>query len=221
MYKIICCVICVLFLVTFSGLDQSEAFAKPVKYVSNRIKIKRPEMAKADKVPPGQVATAEPEKIPVESQVKKASVPAAEPDLLASKQADAGPSFDMDSFLGGKKKLYRPKGRIDPFAPFIHKPEEQTSVMKETITRRIPMTPIEKMALSQLKLTGVLRMPDKLCALVEEVSGKGYIINEGTYIGNKGGQVKKILKDRVVVEEKYLDVYGKIAVRESELKLQK
>ena len=50
---------------------------------------------------------------------------------------------------------------------------------------------------------------------------KGYVIKEGTYIGNKGGQVTKILKKSVVVEEKYLDVYGKIAVRKSELKLRK
>ena len=222
MYKIICCVICVLFLGTFSpGFDHSEAFAKPLQYVSNRIKIKRPEIAKADKVPPGQVATSETEKIPGESIEKQPPVSGVKEDLLASKQTVAEPLFDMDSFLGGKKKLYSRKGRIDPFAQFIHKPDTDMPAVKEKIHRRVPMTPIEKMALSQLKLTGVLRMPDKICALVEEVSGKGYIVKEGTYIGNKGGHVKKIFIDRVVVEEKYLDVYGKIAVRESELKLQK
>ncbi|MGB9498746.1 MAG: pilus assembly protein PilP [Dissulfuribacterales bacterium] len=190
--------------------------------MSKRIKIKRPEIAKADKVPPGQVATAEPEKISAQSQaMKKEPVSAREPDILASKQKTEGPLFDMENFLGGRKKLYNPKGRLDPFAPFVHKPEAQVAAAKEKIPRRIRLTPIEKVALSQLKLTGILRTPDKHCALVQEVSGKGYIVKQGTYIGNKGGQVKKILKDRVVVEEKYLDVYGKIAVRKSELKFRK
>ena len=59
----------------------------------------------------------------------------------------------------------------------------------------------------------------KIRALIQEASGKGYIISEGTYIGNKGGQVTKITNDRVVVEEKYIDVLGKVAVREIEIKL--
>jgi len=220
MYKLICCVISVLFLVSFSGFDQHEAFAKPVKYVSNRIKIKRPEIAKADKWKPAQLATAESEKISGQIQAKKEPVLAEKSDLIASKQTGE-PAFDVENFLGGRKKLYNPKGRIDPFAPFVHKPETQVAAAKEKIARRIPMTPIEKIALSQLRLTGILQIPGNLCALVQEVSGKGYVIKEGTYIGNKGGQVTKILKKSVVVEEKYLDVYGKIAVRKSELKLRK
>ena len=79
---------------------------------------------------------------------------------------------------------------------------------------------MEKIDLSQLRLTAVLRTPTRTKALVQESSGKGYVINEGTYIGNKGGQVSKILNDRMMVEEKYLDVFGKISVREREMKLQ-
>ena len=225
MYKLICCVISVFFWVSFSGIDSGlncgVAFAMPVKYMSNRIKIKRPEIAKAGKVQPGQVAKAEPEKIsPQSRETKKEPVSAGKSSFIASRQPGES-TFDMENFLGGRKKLYNPKGRLDPFAPFIHKPEAPVATGQEKIPRRIPMTPLEKVALSQLKLTGVLRMPDKLCALVQEISGKGYIVKEGTYVGNRGGQVKKILKDRVVVEEKYLDVYGKIAVRKSELKLRK
>jgi type IV pilus assembly protein PilP len=220
MYKIICCVISVLFLCTFSGGGVGEAFANPVKYRSNRIKIKRPEIAKAAQISSGQVAMAEPEKISPQSQTTQKPVAAKESKLIASKQAGE-PAFDMENFLGGRKKLYNPKGRLDPFASFLRKPEAQAAIVKEKIPRRIPMTPIEKVALSQLKLTAVLRMPDKICALVQEGSGKGYVVKQGTYIGDKGGQIKKILKDRVVVEEKYLDVYGKVAVRKSELKLQK
>lgn len=232
------CVIYVFFLGTFFlGIDFriSEADAKPEMYVSNRIKIIRPEIAKpeilkSDQLPDDRVATAkiEPDKMPTKSQVDKEPVSWDETDKLASKQTEAGeklktgPSFDMANFLGGKKSLYTRKGRLDPFKPFIHKekmPAKQAGKIK--IARRVPMTPIEKIDLSQLRLTGILRMPDKICALVQEGSGKGYIIKEGTYIGNKGGQVTKILKNRVLVEEKFLDVYGKIAVKKRELKLKK
>ncbi len=128
---------------------------------------------------------------------------------------------EFASLLGSKEKFYSRKGRIDPFEPFLHEPEPVVPAdMQAELNRRDPRTPLEKIDLAQLKLTGVLRAQSKTRALVQEVSGKGYIIDEGTYIGNKGGQVSKILKDRIMVSEKALDVFGKITVLERELKLQ-
>jgi type IV pilus assembly protein PilP len=128
---------------------------------------------------------------------------------------------EFASLLGIKEKYYIRKGRIDPFEPFLRAPEPEVSAeSKEGLNRRVPRTPLEKIDMSQLKLTGVLRAENKTRALVQEVSGKGYIVDEGTYIGNKGGQVSKILKDRIMVSEKALDVFGKITVLERELKLQ-
>jgi type IV pilus assembly protein PilP len=158
-----------------------------------------------------------------------------EPAILPSGQLGAGmPSeklaagtseevvkTEFASLMGLKEKYYVRKGRIDPFEPFLREPEpEVTAESKEGLTRRVPRTPLEKIDLAQLKLTGVLRAENKTRALVQEVSGKGYIVDEGTYIGNKGGQVSKILKDRIMVSEKALDVFGKITVLERELKLQ-
>ena len=123
--------------------------------------------------------------------------------------------------MGAKEKYYSRKGRNDPFEPFLHEPEPQAPAGSEAkLNQRVPQTPLEKIDLAQLKLTGVLRAENKTRALVQEVSGKGYIVDEGTYIGNKGGQVSKILKDRITVSEKALDVFGKITVVERELKLQ-
>jgi len=128
---------------------------------------------------------------------------------------------EFASLMGIKEKYYVRKGRIDPFEPFLRKPEpDVTAEAKAELNRRVPRTPLEKIDLAQLKLTGVLRAENKTRALVQEVSGKGYIVDEGTYIGNKGGQVSKILKDRIMVSEKALDVFGKITVLERELKLQ-
>ena len=59
-------------------------------------------------------------------------------------------------------------------------------------------------------------------ALVEDPSGKGYIIAPGTYVGKKFGRVKKILKDRVLIEEEVEDLFsGKIKPKIVQLKLKK
>jgi type IV pilus assembly protein PilP len=58
-------------------------------------------------------------------------------------------------------------------------------------------------------------------ALVEETTGKGYVIKTGTYIGKNAGKVVKIKKNKVIVEEEFEDVFGKIKTRQRELKLPK
>ncbi len=125
---------------------------------------------------------------------------------------------------------YHPEGKIDPFEPLFkeEEPEKEDEVVEDpepdqTVKkkRRIPRTPLEKMDLEQLKLVGVIRAKSGNKALVEEASGKGYIITEGTYIGIHSGRVIDIMKDRIVVEEEYEDPYGKMISRTRELKIQR
>ncbi len=245
MYKIYCCVISVLFFgVCFSGYDQVADASDAVKFISNRVKIIRPEkiLTTSDSVSPiGAVK---------ETEIKIAAVPVIQPQIqlpstegkedsveafvpggdvpvgdmsvdMSGQKSEAQIREEVSALIGKKERFYSRKGRIDPFEPFLRKPEpEVITDGKAKLKRRIPRTPLEKIDLSQLKLTALLRTSTKSRALVQEVSGKGYIVNEGTYIGNKGGQVSKIYKDRILVEEKYLDVFGKISVREREMKLQ-
>ena len=84
---------------------------------------------------------------------------------------------------------------------------------------RRPLTPLEKVDLSQLKLVAIIRALSGNIALVEEASGKGYVIKKGTYIGTRSGKVGKILPDRIIVEEESEDFSGKVSVREIEVKL--
>ena len=72
-----------------------------------------------------------------------------------------------------------------------------------------------------MKLVGIVRTPRGNKAMVEEASGKGYIIDKGTYIGIHSGQVVDIQKDRIVVEEKDTDPKGKVTVRTREIKFQR
>ena len=113
---------------------------------------------------------------------------------------------------------YKIEGRIDPFASIFSTFADQNDEKKE---KRIPLTPIEKVDLSQLKLVGIIFAPRGNKALVEDASGQGFIIKKGTGIGINSGRVIKILKGRVVVEEEAESILGKTSLVKRELKLQK
>jgi len=117
--------------------------------------------------------------------------------------------------------FYNPEGKLDPFASlYKEKPVAvSTTGQKPMLEPRRPLTPLEKVDLSQLKLVAIIRALSGNIALVEEASGKGYVIKKGTYIGTRSGKVGKILPDRIIVEEESEDFSGKVSVREIEVKL--
>ncbi len=129
----------------------------------------------------------------------------------------------MEIETSGIPELYNPDNKIDPFMPLFREgPKSEVEVsQKVEREKRIPRTPLERIDLSQLKLVGIIQAPGGNKGLVEEASGKGYIISTGTYMGTNGGRVVEISKDRVIVEEEVDDVLGKLTLQKRELKLQK
>jgi type IV pilus assembly protein PilP len=109
---------------------------------------------------------------------------------------------------------YNPAGKTDPFRPFI-----QLSSPKGSKTA--PLTPLQKYDISQLKLVAIISSPDGNIALVEDVAGKGYFLKKGTWIGKNDGKVTKILKDKVIIEEVYQDIFGQTKANEISLFLHK
>ena len=99
-----------------------------------------------------------------------------------------------------KEYSYNPVGKPDPFKSFI-----QITPAKE-YSRRVPLTPLQKYEISQLKLVAIIITPEGNIALVEDATGKGYFLRKGTEIGKNDGKVKRILKDRVIIEEVYEDI---------------
>lgn len=129
------------------------------------------------------------------------------------------------TLLASEKQIevYKYKGSIDPFSPLIRveKTEAQDTGSDEAPKRkkRVPQTPLERIDLTQLKLTAVFNSKRRPKAMVEESSGKGYVVNKGAFIGLDGGQVSKILKDRIIITETSEDAVGKKVTIERELKL--
>lgn len=118
--------------------------------------------------------------------------------------------------------FYSPEGKLDPFEPlFKEKPAAVFPAKKKKLIRRTPLTPLEKVDLSQLKLVGIIRTKSGGMAMVEEASGKGYIVHKGTFIGIHSGKIVQILRDRIIVEEKSEDIYGKVSITKKPLQLQK
>jgi type IV pilus assembly protein PilP len=107
---------------------------------------------------------------------------------------------------------YNPSGKPDPFKPFI----ELTPVRS---ARTVPLTPLQKYDLSQLKLVAIISSPEGNVALVEDGTKKGYFLKKGTWIGKNDGKVTTILKDRVIVEEVYQDIFGQMKKNEITLML--
>lgn len=109
---------------------------------------------------------------------------------------------------------YSPAGKPDPFKPFI----QLTAVRGQS---SVPLTPLQKYEVNQLKLVAIIASPDGNVALVEDGTGKGFFLKRGVAIGKNDGKVTKILRDRVVVEEVFQDIYGQTKTQEVILHLHK
>lgn len=146
-------------------------------------------------------------------------------DLIHDKQV--GPPSDGEvsvQKVGIFKAMakYDSKGRVDPFVPLIA--EKNTSGGGESSRDEKPrrtLTPLEKLALSQVKLVAVVEMQNRTIAMVEEATGKGYEVAVGTYIGPNGGRVTAITQDGIKIEENVRDFRGKERKRYEEIKFHK
>ena len=95
---------------------------------------------------------------------------------------------------------YNAAGRRDPFRPFVLdiRPEGH-----------VQLTPLQRYELGQLTVVGTVWEANPPRAMVEDSVGMGYIVTLGTPIGRNGGIVTAIEPQRIVVEERVLDFYGK------------
>jgi Tfp pilus assembly protein PilP len=156
---------------------------------------------------------------PVRVATKPGTQPKPGATASAPGSASSGPPSELVTSETGWK--YDPTGKPDPFKSFILATAAQEETPK--VVRR-QLTPLQKMPLSEiesgLKAISWGQLGNK--ALVEDATGKGYVVQEGTYVGQHDGIVKKIYEDRIVVEEYRRDPgKGRLEPNEVVLKLKK
>jgi len=236
---IICNLACLIgFLSVLLSCDQPADKAATPKIVRKKIHMKtdkkaRPPKTKAvtkSKPAPQQplvakkserptVKTAKPRPpVKPKSDISKTRQPGVKTDISQDALASTSPGASAKS-SATVRPLYNPKGKINPFEPLFR--EKPAVLAKKKQKKRAPRTPLEKIDLSQLKLVGIILASSGNRALVEEASGKGYVVKKGTYMGTNAGKVVKIEKGKVIVAEEYEDYLGKVTLRNKELKLPK
>lgn len=138
------------------------------------------------------------------------------------KQTDP-PAIDSEEEPSSLNSITTRKGwATDPFEPLFESKHGRVAAKKKRANRvSRARTPLETLDLSQVKLVGVMLSDKGNTALVEDATGKGYVIKEGTYIGLNAGKVVQILKDRFIVVEEIEDVHGKMIPHKKIIKLNK
>ncbi|NPA95432.1 MAG: pilus assembly protein PilP, partial [Thermodesulfobacteria bacterium] len=101
----------------------------------------------------------------------------------------------------GQEFEYVLEGRPDPFVPFITKKAATPKLdPNEIVEEDIELTGMRQFEPGQLRLVAILETPRKKIAMVEDVTGRGYTINEGTPIG-RHGIVSQITRQQVIITE--------------------
>lgn len=116
---------------------------------------------------------------------------------------------------------YQLENRPDPFAPFITEKAATASVdMNEIVDSTEPLTGMQLFEPGQLTLVALLKRGSENIAMVEDFTGKGYVLTEGTKIGRRG-VVKNIAPKSVLIEETAVTRAGKKIVTEVVMLLKK
>jgi len=111
------------------------------------------------------------------------------------------------------KPEYTVSGTRDPFQPYmIAKPEEMGGEKG--------LDPLQRLMLSQVELVGVVMGKDPK-ALIQDTANMGYIIKEGTLIGENSGIVTDIQPTKVTIKQHFKDYMGRVNTREIVLSLRK
>lgn len=100
---------------------------------------------------------------------------------------------------------YNPEGRRDPFKSII------IATGKRSGSENLP--PLQRKELSEMKLIGIVWGGFGHGAVIQTQDGKGYPVRKGTRIGMNNGVISQITNKEVVIEEKYLDIFGETKVR--------
>ncbi|MGH0037780.1 MAG: pilus assembly protein PilP [Myxococcota bacterium] len=129
--------------------------------------------------------------------------------------AETGSAEEKTEFGGaGADYVYDSTGKRDPFRSFRWEREQE-------VADEGTLGPLEQFELEQLDVTAVIWSTHRPRALVEDPSGRSYIVHEGTRIGKNDGLVIHIGDNLVLVKETYVDFAGEQTTKDVELRIRR
>jgi Tfp pilus assembly protein PilP len=105
---------------------------------------------------------------------------------------------------------YRGLDRRDPFAPLVSKREGG---------REKGVSALENYEIAEMKVIAILWAKNKYYAVFSLPDGKSYTVTDGTKVGTHSGVITKIVKDNVVIKERFRDARGVMSPRDIVLRL--
>lgn len=106
---------------------------------------------------------------------------------------------------------YNATKRRDPFRSFVLDQAQKLAKQERG--------PLEQFDLNQLTVVAVVWGTDRPRAMLEDPSGRGYVVQEGTPIGKNDGMVLRINDNTVLVRETYVDYLGAQTSKEIEMRI--
>ena len=112
---------------------------------------------------------------------------------------------------------YNPRGLIDPFVPFTLETDQPGTAAtpsageleeeSEPVEPPRPLTPLQRMTVTEIEqgLKAILWGEMGRRAIIEDSTGKGYIVASGTPVANYNGIITGIFKDRLVIRQEVWD----------------
>ncbi len=149
---------------------------------------------------------------PPPTKIEKTEPPAAE-EVKGEQEAEIPPEPEPTVYE------YDPAGRREPFKSLISEEEVDAIEVIATPDPELQKTPLQKVDLNQLKITGIILGSLGDYARILAPDGKSYTVNVGTLIGTHEGEVISITENTVVVREIIRYESGKVEEIESPLYL--
>ena len=156
-----------------------------------------------------------PTKVPMPPMEKKVTKPIpVQTATPAAVEAKPAPSF-IPTYT------FDPRGKTDPFRPLVVEKVETPAGKPKQAGEAVSegATPLERMDLAQLRLVALIWNISHPRGMVEDSTGKGYILSVGTPIGRNKGKITKITSTGVVISEKYEASSGRFRSKDVTLKL--
>lgn len=150
------------------------------------------------------------------SQNRQPAAPAAKAQLPAAAKTAPVVKPVLAPDETEKKPEYQVIGIRDPFLPFSGINPMESGALGDLGG----VEPLQRLSIAQVYLVGVI-LGKQNRALVQDTSGMGYIVTEGTLVGENNGIVTKITKDSVTIKQHFKDYMGRVSTREVVLALRK